>query len=153
MTFGQWLRAKLYDKRINNAELARRVGVSATHIGNIVKDRAPNTKKGTSGPTLEMTDKIAVALGIPKDEARIAAGYLPERPTSPGPPQTFSELKTILENLGISDLSFFEEHKFQEATPGQLQDILDAVQLAVRITFERQHKRGPGRDDSHELRR
>ena len=38
MTFGEWLRDKIKQGNLSNAEVARRSGVSATYIGNLVRD-------------------------------------------------------------------------------------------------------------------
>lgn len=77
MTFGNWLRAKIIEAHTSNAELARRVGVSPTHIGNLVRDYSPNTKSGKGKPSEEVLEKIALVLGADVDEARLAAGFAP----------------------------------------------------------------------------
>lgn len=151
MSFGKWLRGKLYDKRVNNAELARRVGVSATHIGNLVRDYSPNTKSGVARPTIELTDKIAIALGIPKDEARLAAGYAPSVLPRSGPPETLEELVEIVEAMGITNLQFFDHDKLRNATPEQLQEVLEAIEVAMNVTIARQMRERPT-DDRTDLR-
>ncbi len=76
MTFGEWLRKKLPESNISNAELARRVGVSPTHIGNLIRDYSPNKRTpGPSRPSEDVVEAIAKALNQPVDEARRAAGY------------------------------------------------------------------------------
>jgi transcriptional regulator with XRE-family HTH domain len=81
MTFGDWLREKIADRGVSNAELGRRVGVSATYIGNLVRDYSPNKRKpGRSRPSEPVVEAIANALGAPVDEARVAAGYAPTSP-------------------------------------------------------------------------
>src|SRR3954465_14150263 len=78
MTFGDWLRKKLNEAGISNAELARRVGVSATHVSNLVRDFSPSRKSpGGSRPGEELVGRIAKALHADEDEARLAAGYAP----------------------------------------------------------------------------
>lgn len=80
MTFGEWLKAQLYEKRLSGAELARRAGLSSTHISNLVRNFSPNTKDGTAKPSVKAVDAIAKALGVNPDEARLAAGYAPLQP-------------------------------------------------------------------------
>lgn len=84
MEFSDWLRIQLQDKGWTNAELARRVGVSQTYIGNLVRGYSPNTKSGKARPSVAVVDRMAKALNIPLDEARLVAGYAPQldRPVS-----------------------------------------------------------------------
>lgn len=78
MTFGEWLRDNLNNLGISNAELARRVEVSPTYIGNLVRDYSPNmTSKRLPRPSEEVVEKIAKACKVPVNEARLAAGYAP----------------------------------------------------------------------------
>lgn len=75
MTFGEWLRERLNGRGMNNADLARLTELSPTYIGHLVRDFSPNTKSGRVRPSEETVDSIAKALGVPVDEARLAAGY------------------------------------------------------------------------------
>lgn len=74
-TFGNWLRTNLNRAGLSNAELGRRVGVSGTYIGNLIRDYSQNTKSGRVRPSEEVVESIAKALGTDVDEARLAAGY------------------------------------------------------------------------------
>lgn len=78
-TFGELIQEALTEKGWSNAELARRTGFSATHIGNLMRDYSPGTKSGkpTRLPT-DTVDRIADALEKPRDLFRRAAGLLPE---------------------------------------------------------------------------
>lgn len=79
-TFGQWLREKINQRNLTNAEVARRAGVSSTYIGNLVRDYSQNTKSGKARPSVEVVDQIAKALNVSTYEARLAAGYAPDEP-------------------------------------------------------------------------
>ncbi len=76
MTFGEWLRKELNVSGMSNAELARRAGVSATYVGNLVRDYSPNMRSARNPrPSEEVTADIAKALDVPLNVARKAAGY------------------------------------------------------------------------------
>lgn len=77
MTFGEWLREKINDKHISNAELARLADCSSTYIGNLVRDYSPNTKDGKARPSREMTIRIAKALDENVDDALRLAMHAP----------------------------------------------------------------------------
>lgn len=84
-TFGQLAREYFQHTGWSQAELARRTGYSATHIGNILQDRSPTAKSGKpSRLPEEVVDKIAKVLQIPLAEARSAAGLAaPENASTP----------------------------------------------------------------------
>lgn len=78
MSFGEWLRKNLNSSGLSNSELARRVEISSTYIGNLVRDYSPNmTSHRAPRPSEAVVEKIAKALGRPLNEARLAAGYAP----------------------------------------------------------------------------
>lgn len=107
-TFGEWLRLKINENRIKNAELARRVNLSPTYIGNLVRDHSPNSKTGKIRASEEVIEAIAKALNADLDEARAAAGYAPlSAPQFPDGlnPQDFDgldsgDLKEIINFIG-----------------------------------------------------
>lgn len=76
-SFGEWLRGKIAENNLSNAELGRRVGLSPTYIGNLVRDYSPNSKTGSIRASEGVVASIAKALGVNIDEARLAAGYSP----------------------------------------------------------------------------
>jgi transcriptional regulator with XRE-family HTH domain len=76
-SFGEWLRGKITENNLSNAELGRRVGLSPTYIGNLVRDHSPNSKTGSIRASEGVVASIAKALGVDIDEARLAAGYSP----------------------------------------------------------------------------
>lgn len=76
MTFGEWLRIKVNASRMSNAEFARRTGVSATYVGNLLRDYSPNMRSARAPrPSEPVIERMAIALGVPLNEARQAAGY------------------------------------------------------------------------------
>lgn len=83
--FGDWLRSKIRENDISNAELARRVDVSPTYIGNLLRNYSPNSKTGSIRASEKIVESIAKALNAPIDEARTAAGYAAKNQTVPVP--------------------------------------------------------------------
>lgn len=78
MTFGEWLRKKINATGMSNAAFARQVGVSSTYIGNLLRDYSPNmTSTRSPRPSEPVIESMATALGVPLNEARLAAGYAP----------------------------------------------------------------------------
>lgn len=76
-TFGDWLRIKINDAGLNVAEVARRAGMTRQNLGRIVNN-APHWQTGTLPRVkIETVDKIARAIGVDINEARLAAGYAP----------------------------------------------------------------------------
>lgn len=118
MTFGDWLRQKIKENHFSNAEVARRVGVSPTYIGNLVRDYSPNTKSGKAKPSEEVLKNIVEVVGGDLDEARLAAGYAPKNGTSEIPEavrEAFSREGTLSENDQILIANFVEMLKKQNA--------------------------------------
>lgn len=77
MSFGKWLSEKRMAANLTQPELAKRVGFSASYVSALERDE-PNARDGSPRrPRVEKVDKLAKALGVPKDEARLAAGYAP----------------------------------------------------------------------------
>ncbi len=115
MTFGEWLRDQINAKNTSNAVVARKAGVSATYIGNLIRDFSPNTKSGKGKPSEEVAESIGRALGVPIDDARIAAGYSPK---------DISATHDILEKARVS----FLDGSF---TPEEQERILDMMRTLV----------------------
>ncbi len=75
MTLGELLSSKRDEIGINNAELARRTGFSATFVGNVLKDASPTAKSGKLKRLPDETvDKFARALGLSVALVRTKAG-------------------------------------------------------------------------------
>jgi len=126
MTFGEWLRTRINDLGLSNAEVARRAGVSATYIGNLIRDYSPNTKTGRVQPSAEVVRNIGAAVGAAPADALIAAGYLP--------PAASME---ILDGVRIS----FDEKKFTKAQRDKLTDTIKI--LAAGMLAEAQDEPDP----------
>lgn len=77
-TFGDWLRNKREELRISGADLERSSGVSRQYISNLERNVTSDLTGRLIQPSVEKVDALAKGLGIPVDEARLAAGYAPE---------------------------------------------------------------------------
>jgi transcriptional regulator with XRE-family HTH domain len=142
MPFAKWILEKRKALGLTQGQLAERVGVSVSYISALERNE-PFGKYGRERkPSVEIVDKIAKALQLDRDETRIKAGYAPEQPLIIKKPQTLDELIEILEQIGISNLHFHEHDRLRTATPRQLQEVLDAVKLAVQLIIARQENEG-----------
>lgn len=81
---GALMRPKLQELGWSQAELARRLDRSPTHVGNLLNDIAPGTKSGKrQRVSLEDCDRVADVMGLPRDTTRRAGGWFVEdRPPS-----------------------------------------------------------------------
>lgn len=120
-------------------DLAIAAGVSIPYISNLERDFSANTRSGKPRASEEMCKKLSRALGVTLDEVRVSAGYAPMSMSS-GKPQTLAELIETLERMGIENIHFADHDKLQDATPEELQEVLDAVKFAIEITISRQRK-------------
>lgn len=125
---------------MTQSALAKRVGVSVSYISALERDE-PNAVDGSPRrPRVEKVEKIAKALNADMDEARLAAGFAPLHPRN-GKPETLAELLDRLTELGVDNVHFADHDALRDATPEELQDVLDAVQLAIEVTLRRQNAR------------
>lgn len=126
-TFGQWLERKRNAAGLNQTELAARSRVTKATISLYEQDRVEQ-------PRPKQLVKIAKALGVSIEEIRDAASQRSK-------PQNLEQLLEILEHLGVENLHLSDHDRFRTATPDELQEVLDAVQLAVAVTLQRQKVR------------
>lgn len=120
LTFGDWLRDKIKENAISNAELARRVGVSPTYIGNLIRDFSPNSKTGKIRASEPIIESIAKALNANLNEARLAAGYAP---INEGESKDFGNVKVQL--IGGQDYTDKQKEEF-------FRDVEIAIEIAKR---------------------
>jgi transcriptional regulator with XRE-family HTH domain len=73
---GELMQERLAELGWSQAELARRLRRSPTHVGNLLNDVAPGTKSGKRKQVaLEDCDRIALVMAIPRDLVRRAGGW------------------------------------------------------------------------------
>ncbi len=113
----------LVEKNLNNAEVARRSNLSATYIGNLIRDFSPNTKSGLGRPSRETARAIALALGVEPNDALRAAGYTPD-----------SDSGTIKIDID-KDVELVLHRK--DIRPEDLEEYEQAVSLAVAMAEKR----------------
>lgn len=108
-TFGQMMSRALKKAGWSQAELARRLNVSPTYVGNVLADKSPGSKSGKRRQiSIEDADRFAKALGVPLREARLAAGLAP-----PDDDQDSTNLKPrIISQNAIQDPAEVDEPTF-----------------------------------------
>ena len=77
-TFGAYMKLWREKAGLNRSDLAKYLGVSAQHVGNLEKDLSPSSKSGR--PPLvprEMCDQLSRVLQVPRHLVYLAA-YIPE---------------------------------------------------------------------------
>lgn len=90
MSFGKWLVQARERAGLTQRELAQRAGISTTYVSGLEREE-PSARDGSPRrPRVEKIDALARALGIQRDEARLAAGYAPAKPFTK--PATIEEL-------------------------------------------------------------
>ena len=126
-TLGELISSKLIELGWSNAELARRTGFSTTYIGNLARNVAPGTKTGKPKRIPDDTvERVAVALNISIDRARIAAGLAEkERPT----------LNTVEEALNSA--SFFDQKGISEEDRKDLRPLLETADRMIELLKDR----------------
>jgi transcriptional regulator with XRE-family HTH domain len=148
MGFGKWLREARAEAGYSLRDLADRTG-GVCSFGYISQ-----LEKGTTGtrgrefqPDEEIVDALADALGKPRDEARLAAGYAAENTVYLGNPKNLKELLDVLDRIpGFGGITFsekFTDEDLDALSPEAFQEVVQAVQLAVTLTLERQSRSRP----------
>lgn len=100
MRFGEWLREQRSRADLTLKQLAARCGVSFSYISALERQQPHSLTGKDIQPKLATVDRLARALGVPIDEARLAAGYAPKYPLKA--PETIKELAAVLDKLGVS---------------------------------------------------
>lgn len=85
MSFGKWLSDAREAADLTQPELAKRVGVSVSYISALEREEPTGKYGKPRRASIEKVDRIAKALGIPADEARLKAGYAPTYATTGKP--------------------------------------------------------------------
>ena len=70
-SFGEWLRQMRIQRHLSQAELAKRVGLTASNVSRI--------ETGTRSPSTEVLRVLGAQLGVDDDEVYLRAGFLPPR--------------------------------------------------------------------------
>jgi transcriptional regulator with XRE-family HTH domain len=147
MTFGKWLAEKRAELRVSGVELEKRSGVSRQYISNLERELASPVTMQPIRPSLEIVEKLARGLQVDVDEARIAAGYAAENSVYLGNPKNLKELLDVLDRIpGFGGITFsekFTDEDLDALSPEAFQEVVQAVQLAVTLTLERQSRSRP----------
>jgi len=78
--FGAWARNLRQERRLTIEALAKKAGISKQYLS-VLERGQPHALTGKAvTPKVELVDRIAKALNVDADEARLAAGYAPSSP-------------------------------------------------------------------------
>lgn len=104
MGFGEWLRGNRKAAKLSQVQLAARATdqgfpVTDAYVSMIEREYDKNKKGQPTRVNQDLVVAFAKALGVPIDEALLAAGYAPTQQTTR--PRTIPELIAALERLGI----------------------------------------------------
>lgn len=80
MSFGSWLKAIRKQKGFTQEGLAKAANNVCTgaYISSLERQQDIGKRGQPTTPSKEIVDALAEALGVPKDQARLAAGYAPD---------------------------------------------------------------------------
>ena len=139
-TFGQRLARWREAAGLNQDELARRVGVTATYIGYLEREDDPTGIGDRMRPMIQVVDAIAEALGVPLAEVRCAAGHkAPE-----GSPVS---CEVVRNTFGEGDFAALRR-MYEELTPDNrraFHPILEMVGRELELLLTRQAGEPEGR--------
>ncbi len=144
VAFSTYLKQKRKLAGLSQEKLAERISargytVTAGAISNIERAYYRKADGSESQPTKQFVILAAEVLGADINEALTQADYAVDK--SLQKPKNLSDLMHVLETLGIIDgIQFFDEDALRSASPDELQEVLDAVKLAVEITRQRQER-------------
>ena len=136
--FGAWIKGKRDKANLSQDGAARRADIDRQQWYRI--------ENGLSGTRRDTVIRMARGVSADPNEALTYAGFAPI-PQRSGPPQTLEELIEIAESLGIQNLQFFDHDKLRSATPEQLQEVLEAIEVAMSVTLARQMRTLTRNDD------
>lgn len=132
MGFGKWLADRRSDANLTQSQLAERSGISANYVSALEREE-PNARDGSPRrPRLEKVDRIAKALGVPVDDARLAAGYAPAVFSKPS---NIQEFLAVLEKLGLPEMAPFEG--VHDLTPERYEDMLHDIRTVIELNLRR----------------
>lgn len=133
MSFGKWLIKKRKERGLTQGQLATQAGISTSYVSTLEREQPHLITNARPQPTAEIVENIAMALGVPVDEARIEAGYFGTRR-----PQNAEEFLEALNALGISGFTFGGHMEgISDLSPERYQDLLESVRIAIAISLRR----------------
>jgi transcriptional regulator with XRE-family HTH domain len=146
---GEWIRTRRLELRLRQADVAERAGVSVSYISTLEREQPHSMTGAELRPEPEKVKAIAKALQSDPNALLSLYGYK----TTPHPPQTLAELLTRLDELGIDGgIRFLDQDAYRNATPEELQSVLEAVEVAVGVALKRINAPRHPHSDLHDTR-
>lgn len=137
-TFGQRLVRWRRTAGLTQREVARRVGLTATYIGQLEREADPAGAEEKQRPIIEVVDAIAAALDVPLAEVRRAAGYDP-------PEDSSASCEAVRNTFGEGDFAVLH-HLYERLTPErrrQFRPILEMVGRELELMLREQADQQP----------
>lgn len=132
--FGAWIKEQREARKISQGGAAKRAEIDRQQWFRI--------ENGLSGTRRDTVIRMAHAISADVDEALRLAGFAPLNAPEPrGKPSTLADLLDRLDELGVTGVQFYDADKLQRATPDELQDVLDAVSMAIELVLKKKRRR------------
>ncbi len=136
ISFGTWLLEKRREKRLTQGQLGERAGLSTSYVSTIERGQRHSTTNAVPRPTEQTVEKLAAALGVDIDDARIAAGYLPKSMSIT--PTNAVEFIHALETLGVGHFENIEG--IHNLTPEEYETMLKDLRLVIEVNLRRNNR-------------
>lgn len=119
-------------------DLAEASGLSVPYISNLEREVSANTRSGKPRASEKACGKLARALGVPEDQVRREAGWLPKHLAER--PRTIKDLIERFKELGL-DLDDIPIQGYDVNSPDDKERMLDDLYTAIVATLSRPRRR------------
>lgn len=134
--FGKWLRDSRKRAGLTQGELGKRAKISTSYVSTLERGERHHLTNAPPQPAPDVVEAIGEALGVPIDEARLAAGYAPKNPTRKKP-ENVIEFLEVLESWGLEfGPGLLGDKRLHEFTPEEFEDLLYRINRDVASDIE-----------------
>jgi transcriptional regulator with XRE-family HTH domain len=144
---GEWLRDRRKALGMTQEDVAKRAGVSVSYVSTLERGQTHSQTNAELRPSPEKVAALAKAVSGDEGELLILFGYAPENTVYLGNPRNLKELLDVLDRIpGFGGITFsdkFTDDDLDALSPEAFQEVVQAVQLAVTLTLERQSRSRP----------
>lgn len=105
-TFGDWLGARLAERHMTQAELARQLGVQPATVNRWLREHRQPDPRSVEG--------VALAFGVPVDEVMVIAGVISEERARVGPRARLMDLIARLPDEEVTTVLAFAEFRTEQ---------------------------------------
>lgn len=126
--FSLLVKAKLAERKMSQAELGRRISRGPGYMSYLVRGENRASRRRTFQPAAEVVKSVARELGIPMEEALIAAGHNPALASRGGPQPEVTR--------GAKQIAPAEKHEMSESDQRIFDIAYEAALEAIRTGGE-----------------